>query len=632
MNQQPPQQPQQPPMPPQQPQQSPVQPYYQQPQQPPMPQPQQSPVQPYYQQPQPQPVAPPTAEGKHKVHHSYIWASGIQVTIALFIVFAVSILPMIMFEDIPVFGIALIIGGSILGILAIIGLTIGLQALAYKHLYYEIGPKEFTLYSGIFNKKQVHVPYQRVQSVNQRATLVQRILGVCTVNIDTAGGAANKAVVVPYIRNSEAEFLRSELFARKQFILSGGQSAQSQVTPQPQVPGQPQGANVLDAPAEIMTDIRGVFGGSQVYTGQVSYEYGLSNKELILTGLSNNTGFVLMILALISGVFGIVSQVISTEIGEQVVNESVSYLTHLFADRLIWFLVIAFLGGILVLWVLSIIGTCFTYGGFKASRRDNRIEVQQGLLQHHFHGVDIDRVQSVIIKQTFIRRLMGYCELSLGKIDAAVDGSQEQEQSIKINQGLIIHPFVKMDRVPEILAGLVPEFSDVPTEPIKLPSVSLRRAIIRRGILYGNGLWLAVIATIFMVICNSIPEVAYELGSSLEVLNLILIGVYAVCAVIAAIEVINAVLWFRGSSFAYNQQFMQVSNGGFSRESITFPRKKIQFAFTRSNPFQRRAKVATINARTAAGIGGTTMKLLDVSENDADALLEWVKPRQGMVK
>lgn len=77
---------------------------------------------------------------------------------------------------------------------------------------------------------------------------------------------------------------------------------------------------------------------------------------------------------------------------------------------------------------------------------------------------------------------------------------------------------------------------------------------------------------------------------------------------------------------------MQISNGGFSRESISFPRKKIQYAFTQTNPFQRMSRVATINARTAAGIGGTTMKLLDVREEDADKWLEWVIPGQAVVK
>lgn len=115
-----------------------------------------------------------------------------------------------------------------------------------------------------------------------------------------------------------------------------------------------------------------------------------------------------------------------------------------------------------VMWLLSIVGSAISFGGFRACRHDNRIEVERGLLQHQFQGVSVDRVQSVIVKQSFIRRLLGYCELSLGKIDAAAESSDEQQKSL--SQGLVVHPFVKMSRVPEILAGLVPEFAGVPVE------------------------------------------------------------------------------------------------------------------------------------------------------------------------
>ena len=73
-----------------------------------------------------------------------------------------------------------------------------------------------------------------------------------------------------------------------------------------------------------------------------------------------------------------------------------------------------------------------------------------------------------MVKQSFIRRLLGYCELSLGKIDAAAENSDDQQKGLS-QQGLVIHPFVKMSRVPEILAGIVPEFADVPTENIPHP-------------------------------------------------------------------------------------------------------------------------------------------------------------------
>ena len=187
--------------------------------------------------------------------------------------------------------------------------------------------------------------------------------------------------------------------------------------------------------------------------------------------------------------------------------------------------------------------------------------MEYGLLQHTFQGIDIDRVQSVVVKQSFIRRLLGYCELSLGKIDAATGEDSSNKQNTLANQGIIIHPFVKMNRVPEILAGLVPEFSDLPQEAKPVAKVALRRAVLRRG-----------------------------------------------------------------SGFAYNEHFMQVSNGGLSRETVSFPRQKIQFGCTKSNPLQRRAGTDTLLATTAAGSGGTTTTLIDASHADAMAWLDWLKP------
>lgn len=616
------------------------------------------PGQPYPQQPlpqQPMPQEPP----RHHVHHSYIWLGSIQAGAAMFFVVLVSGFSGFVGaladgetigDDLPL--LMLVIGAIVLGLVLIIGLVALFQWLSYKHLYYIIGPEEFNLYSGIFNKKRVHVPYQRIQSVDQRASLLQRVFGVCTVSIDTAGGSNNKAVQVPYVQKSQAEQLRTELFARKQYAAAVQEgmapqeaavavaAASGVVLPQAGAAGQAAVAgaagqaphNVLDAPAEIWTDVRGVFGGSAVDTGKVTYEYGLTNKELLFTGLSNNTAFVLVILGILGGAAQFASQMapVLTGMVDPLVGQFMLLSGQLFGGNLVAAGVALVLVIAAVMWLLSIVGSAISFGGFRACRRDNRIEVERGLLQHQFQGVSVDRVQSVIVKQSFIRRLLGYCELSLGKIDAAAESSDEQQKSL--SQGLVVHPFVKMSRVPEILAGLVPEFAGVPVESTPVAPVALRRALIRRGIIQGTGLWLAVIIAIGQLCSNAfiVPD-----GDGVIALFYINTGAfigYALCLVLFVLDLVGAVLWFRGSGFAYNEHFMQVSNGGFARETVSFPRKKIQFGYTKTNPFQRRARTATVSARTAAGIGGTTIRLIDVCEEDARSWLDWLKPRGNVVE
>lgn len=404
----------------------------------------------------------------------------------------------------------------------------------------------------------------------------------------------------------------------------------------PPVPGVPDSAsgNVLDVGAEVWEDLRGVFAGDEVYMGASSYEHGLTNKELVLSGLSNNTGFVFAIIGVLATVFQVIGGVMDAagDAAGAVANTALSVGSTLTGGNFALFGIVICVIVVVSLWVISVIGTCLQYGGFKARRCGNRIEVEHGLLQHRIRGVDVDRVQSVVIKQSAIRRLLGYCEVSLGKIDA-VDSSQgEQGQGFE-RQGLVIHPFVKLDKVPAILAGIIPEFSDVPEQDLPLARVAVRRAVIRRGIIQGVGFWVAVFVAAAQILVNALWHPAAPVEQMmLSYANIAAFAAYAVCLIVFVLEIVAAVLWARGSSFAYNRRFMQVVNGGMGREVVCFPRRKLQFGYTKTNPFQRRAHTATIAARTAAGTGGTTIKLIDVCEDDAYAWLEWVRPHANAIR
>ena len=597
------------------------------------------------QEPQPAQVAQPQ---RHYVHHSYIWLGSLRSAGIIIVALGISLFSSMIgsfFEGAGrVDGFIMMVAG--LGIAALIVVIFLLCLLyqwwSYRHLWYEIGDEEFSLYSGIFNKKRIHVPYQRVQSVDQHASLWQRVCGVCTVHVDTAGGAAHTAVTVPYLLKDQAEHLRMELYLRKRRILGLDEDRAPADAAAPagavplqtaQQPASVQPGNVLDVGAEMWDDVRGLFAGDEVDMGASSYEYGLTNEELAFTGLSNNTGFVLAFIGVLATVFQVVGGVmdVAGDAAGAVADTALAMGSTIFGGNLVLLGIVVCIVAVIILWVFSVAGTCIQFGGFKARRRGNRIEVEHGLLQHRIRGVDVDRVQSVIVKQSVIRRLLGYCELSLGKIDA-VDSSQgEQGQSLS-HQGLVIHPFVKLDRVPQILEGIIPEFAGVPADETPLAPVALRRAIIRRGILQGAGFWIAVCIAVAQVIVNLVLHNADPEGQMvLGYLNIGAYAGYAVCLIVFALEVVGAVLWARGSGFAYNRRFMRVVNGGLGCESVSFPRRKIQFGYTKTNPFQRRAQTATIAVRTAAGTGGTTVRLIDVCEDDAQAWLEWVRPRTDAV-
>lgn len=608
--------------------------------------------------------------GAHHVHHTYIWLGGLQAAVIMVFAIGVSLagsLVPILFEE-GAMGPGSVIGpiiGLVVGfaflllVLAITGITLLIQWWSWRHLTYEITPTEFNLYSGIFSKKRVHVPYQRIQAVNQQAGILQRVAGVCSLKMDTAGGSANNGVRVPYVKAAEAEALRSELFRRKKVLLAGGVLDEQGNAYMPDgslsygpaayaaagYPGYPPVApacasdgsgNVLDAPNEIWSELRGVFAGPEQDTGAVTYETGLTNKELLLAGASGASGSVMLTavvgFAAVASAIQVLEPVLSSFLASMLDVEqfAIDLVLSMIAGP-VWPIILGVVALGAVAWGAAAVATLITYGGFRARRRENRIEVEHGLLQHSFHGVDIDRVQSVIIKQSLIRRLMGYCELSLGKIDS-VDTQQDasQQQSLS-HQGIVVHPFVKTSRVPEILAGLAPEFADIPVEEIRPARVARRRAVVRMAVVRSASFWGAVaVAVVHLALIWLLSSGASLLPEDREALAFIVAYLpfyYAFALVMLAFNVGKALLWFKGSSFAYNRSFMRVTNSGYSLSSVTFPRRKIQFAYTRTNPFQRHAGVCIVAAKTAAGVGGTVEGIWDIAESDAEAWMEWVRPR-----
>ena len=258
--------------------------------------------------------------------------------------------------------------------------------------------------------------------------------------------------------------------------------------------------------------------------------------------------------------------------------------------------------------------------------RTKRIEVERGLLQRDFSGIDIARVQSVEIRQSLIRRMIGYCEISLGRINVGSDEAGKQNNSSS-TRGLVVHPFVKIDRVDEIIDGLAPELNDRPRieELAKLPAPAFRRSILRRCVWYNVGLYVLIALGILVVLVNGTPG-----GISATAAR----GFYGMVGIITAICVVytigravGAVFWARGSGYTWNRSYLMLFNDGLSVERVIIPRQKIQSGSTRSNPFQRRLSLTGIAAMTAAGTRSTSVKLIDVPDEVGDAYLEWLKPR-----
>ncbi len=88
-------------------------------------------------------------------------------------------------------GIALMPKVFIAVMIGYIALTFLIAMLLYNNFFFLIDEDGLTIESGIIHKQQVTVPYDQIQNVNIERTLMDRILGVSKVSIETAGSSAD---------------------------------------------------------------------------------------------------------------------------------------------------------------------------------------------------------------------------------------------------------------------------------------------------------------------------------------------------------------------------------------------------------------------------------------------------------
>ena len=130
-------------------------------------------------QPDVQPGVQPGAsqpEERFTLHHSYIWLGSVQILIPVLIAIMVSLggsFISVIAEGIPTgedAEMALALGITAVVIILVMAFIIVGRIIGYKFTWYTFSPREFNFYKGIIFKSRTHIPYQRVQSIDRKAT------------------------------------------------------------------------------------------------------------------------------------------------------------------------------------------------------------------------------------------------------------------------------------------------------------------------------------------------------------------------------------------------------------------------------------------------------------------------------
>lgn len=350
----------------------------------------------------------PDPTPQHRLHLATILLKAIfylrQLVVALFALIA----SLVSHRDSDV--LAHGIGFAILA--GVAGLTLLPALIHFLMFRYGIVGDAFVVQEGLFVKKTRTIPLERIQNINIKRTLLQRLLGVAAIHIETASGKGVEAEL-NVVSMAEAERLSVEL--------------------------QQIGKRTL--PVELHDR---------------DLVYHASFKQLLLAGATQNRAGTILVF-LLGGLQYVDDLQRSTEIKAGHLARSVQEV-HL--EAMTWVLGAVLVVGafLFVGWILSILGAVVGDFGFSLRSTEGVLKVNRGMFTQLQSVVPARRVQALRIEEPVLQRRLGYCQVyaeSAGSFEDKSSGNSAKLCPLLPRRDLmalaaLVFPSVELDNVPWI--------------------------------------------------------------------------------------------------------------------------------------------------------------------------------------
>lgn len=306
---------------------------------------------------------------------------------------------------------------SLFGILSVVLILLVAGILSWLRFTYRIVDGELRIEQGIFVRKNIYLSKERIQVIDIKAGVLQRLFGLVEVEVKTAGSSSKEAKISA-ISREKAERLKAALRSDKTEHF------------------------------EIAEKEKG-------------YDrYKISAKELVITACTS--GSFGIALSIVGTVFSQVDQVLSEE---QLISYLEAIIPASVSTNMIVYMVIVV---IIISWLLSFLGTMIKYYGFTLTVRDKELIIRQGLFEQRQLTIPFNRIQAIQIKEGLIRQPFGYASMIL---ESAGYGDQQGNSTT-------LYPLIAKKNVREFLQKVVPEYANLSLD-VSPPPKAIRRYLFR---------------------------------------------------------------------------------------------------------------------------------------------------------
>lgn len=313
-------------------------------------------------------------------------------------------------------------------VLTIIGVVIALlvacmlvfPVLRWLTTSYRLDENGVTQRSGMLNRKRTTISYDHIHAISSSSPIYMRPFRVVTLDITAAGGESGITLRgVPSGVQLELEAAR--------------QASGTLAGPVPSVAAEDE----AQAPDE-----RPVIAGELVFRASV--------RDILLFAVTDLGLFAALIV-----VYGFIEQL------RDVVPEAMMDNAQDSVVRFVTGSAVAFIATVAVVFAVlvgaSIIGSLLRFHGFEVWRRGGDLVVVRGAFTRRITTIAVDRIQTVAIRRTLIRRALHLCSVRLG-LGAVATAEGEDADST----GADVLPVIGDDRVYAVLQRMLPEWELVP--------------------------------------------------------------------------------------------------------------------------------------------------------------------------
>ncbi|AGB37510.1 PH domain-containing protein [Natronococcus occultus] len=462
----------------------------------------------------------------------------------------------------------------------------GYGIVYYYRFEYGITPDTFDVASGVIARRSREIPYRRIQNVDVRQGVFQRVLGLAIVTIETAGGGTSEAAL-NVVSKSEADRLQHQIRRRTAAVDQDDSAESAEDDPSAEHPSEDAPATDRpdetdrsdERPSSVETDSRPTADRRESSRQRL---FALESRELLLYSLTTvrpaaiaAIGFLFLFATdtILDLLVSIAQPLGGPEDLQNGDTQSYGVLT-----------VVSVINGVIITYLVSVAYTFATYYDFRLGRVDEDFVYERGLLQRYSGSIPAEKVQSVTVTDNPLQRLIDYAGLWVETAGYGPDSSGGSQSAV---------PMARADHVHRFTENLTHVETPAFESP---PPIARRRYLVRYSLIAA-----AVVAAVFGLAQVTPIERWYF------------------AAVVFATVPPAAHLRYVHLGYYVGEDHLVIRRGFWRRRTTVIPYFRIQTVSTRRSIFQRRLGIASLVVDTASSrtLFWDTPTIYDVDLEDA---------------